>query len=397
MKSLPNYKYYLKHLRKKESIKYSFCQVSIYDVVDNACFNKLIRTIYRLKHNKRLEVKTYYLYHRFRKVDYINSNLTGRQIGSIATITPKKDKWIRSIELAYTYINNSEAIIQYTFSFNKVINTPLKIHQFIEDMIMYVKKEPYFFAYNDMTYINKVDYQELLRLDDILFADILQAFICTLFYTKLGKQFKLPIEYSYLIENYNKKIRNRLRNTFLCNEYEKGSEHIVISALENRYEFYYFIKGKYFPRPKMLDFFSTFPTEMYFTAFSRIEVAELERRMRKYLNSNKNFVSSRDLKWLVNKKRHINDQEQRMERTLSNENRKYISEMIDWCLYIRGKLQNGDFINYPEQTNYFLKMFEENLSYLNAIASVQNNKIIIIIAAATFLATIISIFVGILF
>ena len=387
-KQFPNYKYYLKHVWKKEPVKYSFFQVSIYDVLDNTGFNKLIRQVYRLKHNKQLKVDTHYKLHKFRKVNYIRSNITGQQVGTIARIFPVNDKWIRSIEIAYTYVNNSQAIIQYTFFFNKTINTLLKIHQFVEDNISYVKKEIYFLSH---TFTDRFSCREMLNLDEYLFDDILQAYICSLFYTQYGAYYRLPIEYSCRLTGYNQKIKNRLRKAFLCSEYEKNNSHIIVHSVDERYEMDCFCFGEGSSNPQMFRFFADFPSEMYFTAFYQIEERELERRMRKHLNSNKSFVSSKDLKWLVNKKRYITDQAQRMKRTLSDDYRRYIDHLVGWSCYVDGKKQNYDFLNYPEMTDHFLNLYNDNLAYLNTLASVQNNKVLVIVGAATFIATIIGI------
>lgn len=388
LRASPNYKYFLKHLGKNSYLKASFFRVSLYDVIDNNDFNKLIHRIYHLKRKYDLNVDTNYLLFRFRKVNYINSNLIGNHWGRIATITPKEDKWLHSIEIGYTYANNSQALIQFEFIFKKSMNTPLKIHQFIEDNIAYVKKEFYFFAYGKTESWDKADNRELLRLDETLFADVLQAYICTIFSTHYGKYYKLPIEYSCHIRNYNKKVQRKLRSAFLCAEYEKGNEHIVISSHSDRYEVYHFLAGKYYPNSILINYFSTFSSEMYFSAFSTIEVEELERRMRKYLNSSRSVISSKDIKWLVNKKRYIDEQAPRIERTLQPDNKKYISHLIEWNCFFQGKPQGRDIINYPEKTSYFLKLYEENLSYLNAISNVQNNKVLVFLAVATLIATI---------
>ena len=69
--------------------------------------------------------------------------------------------------------------------------------------------------------------------------------------------------------------------------------------------------------------------------------------------------------------------------------------MIGWTLHIAGKKEDEDFIDYPTNTNYFKTLYEQNLEYLTSIASVQNDKIVIVVSIATFLLTIISIIITI--
>lgn len=393
LESTPSYNYYLKYIGNKRKIICNFFIVSLFDLADNNGFNKLMRRIYRLKRRKGVRVETSYIYRRFRKLNYISSNMVGSSVGHIATITFLDDKWLRSIEISYTYVNNSQAIVQYEFTFKKIMNTPRLIHEFVIDNIMYVKKEMYFFAYGKLSFLDRANNKELYRLDDVLFSDILQAYICTLFYTKYGKSYNLPIEYRCQLRNYNKRVVKRLRRSFLCAEYEKDKEHILVSSTGDRFECYHFFSGKRYPNSLLFRFFSDFSCEMYYSAFYRMEIQELENRMRKYLNSSRSFVSSKDIKWLVNKKRYINEQKPRIERVLGEENRQYISHLIDWKCFFRGKQQSRDFLNYPDQTDYFLKLYDENLSYLDSIANVQNNKVLIFVSVLTLLATLIGIII----
>lgn len=395
-KAIPKYEYFLKHIQKKESIPTDFINVALYDVLDNNGMNHLIKKIYKLKKSGEYNVDTPYIKHSFKKVNYINSNITGTSVGCIADIELNSDKWIKKINISYTYINASEAVIQYNFCFRKVMSTYLQIHRFVIDSIFFVKKKWYFHTYADRNIVKNADYVELLKLDDIFFSDILQGYICTLFYTKYGVNYKLPIEYAVKIKRYNKKKAKKLKNLFLRECYQKGKEHMAISTLNyDRFELMHFETGKYFPDAFLLRYFSDFSTEMYFKAFRHIELTELEKHMRKYLNSRKTFVSAKDIKWLVNKIRYINEQEEKLNFTLSEKNYKWVEHLLKWDFYMHTEKQSDDFINYPRYTNYFLNLYEQNLEYLNSIASVQNNKIVVILTVLGLIATIVGIIISV--
>lgn len=393
-KALPEYKYYLKYQSKKDWVRGDFIHVAIYDVLDNNGLNKLVKSLHRLKKQGNYKVDINYLTRRFKKLNYINSNMTGQQTGVIGSIKFKEDKWISEINVSYTYINNSEAIIEYCFYFRKVMCTYVQIHGFVMDNILRAKKSWYFHTYANKSIIKKARYDELFRLDDIFFADILQSYICDLFYTQLGNKYKLPVEYSYKIYRSNYKKTKKLRNAFLTECYEKGKEYLIISDLNyDRFEAAHFYSGKYFHNPMLLYYFSDFSIEFYYKAFMKIELEELERHMRKYLNSRKKFVSSKDMKWLINKIRYIREREKRIEFVLKDENKKYIESKIGWSLFLHGKRENEDLINYPNQINRFKLLYEQNLEYLNSIASVQNDKIVIIVTITTLIVTIASVVV----
>ncbi len=396
--TLPNYDLFLKRYSKTDSLPSSFCNVALFDVIDNNGMNKLIKSIYKLKSHKKIySVNTPYLYNRFRKLNYINSNLNGNISGVIAEIKFKSSSWFHSININYTYINSSQCLIQYTFKFNNVISTNTQIHNFVLSQIKEIKKEPYFHSYANKKIIKTLDYKELLELDHIFFADILQGYICDLFYTEYGKHYKLPIEYCLRLHKYNNKKRNKLRNPFLCESYENGRNHMIISTLNyDRFELSLYNAGKYLPSPTLLRYCSTFSTEIYYMAFFHIETEELEKKMRKYLNSRKYFISSKDIKWLINKIRYIKEQKPKIEKVINNKGDTYYSDYFQWKSYYRGKVEEHGFINYPKYTDYFLNQYEQNLEYLNSIASVQNNLVVIIVAVATLIATLVGIIITLL-
>lgn len=391
---LTNYKYFLKHKDKTDSLPSSFFCVSLYDVLDNNGMNRLIKSIYKLKkHRKKYDVDISYRHYKFKKLNYIRlTNFATR--GIIADIKFKTSKWIWGIKINFTYLNTSQCLIQYSFCFRKLFRTNLQIHNFVIDEIIKIKKEQYFHSYANKDIIKNVGYEEILQLDDIFFADVLQGYICKMFYTEYGKKYKLPIEYCQKIRKYNFKKRRKLRNQFLCASYEKDREYLIIKTLNyDRFELLHYKAGKNFPDPTLLNFFTFFTTEMYFMAFYHIETIELEKKMRKYLNSRKKFISSQDIKWFINKVRYIREQKDIIER-----NKAYPEQManlINWKRYELGKTNGQDFINFPEYTDHFLNQYEQNLDYLNSLASVQNNLIVIVVAVLTLFATLAGIIITI--
>ena len=155
-KQMSNYKYFLKHYSHKDSVPSSFCYVTFYDVLDNDGMNRLIKSLYKLrKHKKKYSIRTHYLYPKFRKLNYINSNLTGTITGVIADVKLLASNWIDCISICYTYLNSSQCLIQYSFCFKKNMSTYLQIHDFVVDEILRIKKEDYFHSYADKAFIKK--------------------------------------------------------------------------------------------------------------------------------------------------------------------------------------------------------------------------------------------------
>ena len=399
-KELPQYTFFLKHVHKKDCIKTKFIKVSVYDILDNDGVNRLIKKLYKLKKKSSYKVSTYYLNHPFRKVNYISHNIVGRHTGLIAEVKFKDNNWLAGILISYTYANSSEMVIEYCFEFKKIMSTYVHIHDFIMDNILSVKKPPFFHAYADKSLISKADCSEIFKLDDIFFADILQAYICQMFYTQIGNTYKLPVEYDILTNKLTQNEKRKLRNAFLAECYERNGEFLIASNLNyDRFEVSYFRQGRCFPSAILLELFSLCSTEMRYKAFYTVELNSIELRMRKYLNSRRSFIHSDDIKWFVNKHRQIVEQDEVIKERLKSEEQVKLEfgNFIGWNVYYSGeRKEKYDLINYPMYTQYFKTLYQQNLEYLNSIASVQNNKVVTIVTVATFIATILSIVISLL-
>lgn len=390
--SIKGYNFYLRNLSKNDDLNNHFMSVSLYDMLDNNGMNKLIKKLYALEKDKNYKIRTYFRKPGLQKLNYISQTIGRTSVGSVGEIILKNNNWLSKILISYTYLNNSEVIIEYEFIFKKIMCTYQQIHNFVMNYVCLVEKEWYFHSYADKNFFNSADCREIVKLEYIFFADILQAFICGKLYTTLGRKYKLPIEYCNLIKKYNKNKAKKLRKVFLSECYEKEKEYLIVSDfIDERMEIGHFCTGKYFPNPIMLRLFADFSCETYYKIFYHIELEELERRMRKYLNYNRTFILAKDLKWFANKIRNIDDCEERIKDKVMDENKKYVDHLMGWELYIHGEKRKEDFVNYPHWTEYFKDLYKQNLGYLNSISLVQNNSIIIWVAVASLVATIIGI------
>ena len=120
--------------------------------------------------------------------------------------------------------------------------------------------------------------------------------------------------------------------------------------------------------------------------------------MSKYLNSYKRFVSSKDIKGLINKLRYIREQKGLIQDRI--ESMKYYNDecLNEWILMLKGKKQsNKSFIMFPKRIDKFEKMYLNNLEYIKSISSTQNNTVVIVVALATLFATIAGIVLTIIF
>jgi hypothetical protein len=395
----PEYEYLLKHYDKKTWHDAFYC-VAIYDVLDNKGFKKLINSIYRLKkQNKEYEVETHYINHRFGKVNYISKNYEGGFISHIADIKLKNHKWLSKIDISFTYCNLSEVVIEYRFCFKKVINSSVLRHRFVVDELPTTTKELYFHSFANRQLISNLNFNQMFECDSVFFLDILQAYICSLFFTNYGKNYQLPAEFCITIRKYNSKTRKRINKLFLhwCYEHKYKTEHLLVDSLsQDRRIFYHYIHGRCLGEPILLRYFKEYSMEMYFQSFYNLEISELDIHMRKYLNSNKKYVSVKDIKWIINKLRYINEQKRKIKLIIENKEVRDVDSLNEWELYLHGKKEdNYYFIMFPEYIEKFEAMYNNNLEYLNSISSTQNDKVIIVITVLTLAATLIGVLASI--
>ena len=385
--------YLIKH--DNDSNKESFFEVSIYDVLDNRGVKKLVNGIYKMKRKKKLfKVETFYRNRKLNNTNYINIFSSSRGWARIGDISFNKHKWLSKISITHTANNSSEIIVEYNFQFKKVIDSSFKIHLFVMDELKNAKKELYFHSFANKNIIKNAKFEELYECDNAFFGDILQSYICEYFYTKYGTKYKLPMEYCFSVDNFEQ-FREKLlqrKSPLQIYIHDNRSELICVdSFLDDRYTVSHYCKAPHFPNPILLHFFSDMSMELYLQTFYDIEKYELEKHMRKYLNSRKRFVKNKDIKWLIRKIRNISEQKNEIEEIEKKKARYAVYKKDEWYLYFDGKKQKETFIMFPEKLNRFEQIYTNHLEYLKSIASTQNDQAILIISLLAFIASVIGI------
>lgn len=394
-KEKPEYKYYLRH-KDKKSYRESFVNIAVYDVLDNYGFKKLINGIYKMKNNKKqFSADTNYINRRLNNINYINKDSFIRGWGLIGEIAFNDHKWFSKLTITYTSNNSAEIIVKYDFHFKKIISSSFQIHQFVLDELKQAKKEIYFHSYANIKLIEKGNFKNLYECDYLFFCDILQSYICKYFFSYIGKENKLPVEFCICVSNFKSFKKFILNEPALLSCYKNDTEKelLCISSYyyDDRYLAFHYCKGPYLPNSILLSLFSDMSMEFYFQVFSKIEEYELEKHMRKYLNSRKRFVSNKDIKWLINKIRLINEQKNEIGKIVKHFNKHSKWDTNEWFLVLDGKRQDEKLIQYPKYLSEFENMYNNNLEFLKSISATQNDKVVIVIALATLIATIIGI------
>jgi len=395
IQSISGYTAFLKHVSKKDPIQSELSNIALYDVLDNDGMTKLIKSIYKLK--KRRNIEVHHLNYRkknLRKLNYINSQKYNW--ASIVKLKFHDDKWIREVNILYTNLNDSEIIIQYDFNFKVVLNNYVKVHDFVMDNIINLKLPYFLTSYIDDKFFDNVKYIDIFSLEYELFVDILQTFITNNLYSKHGNRYKLPVEYSYRIKRHNKRKDRILKNSFLQLCYYKEGMYILYNNfLRERAEFEVYSRSKYLTKPILLEYFSKYSMEFYLIAFNDFETNQLEKRMRKYLNSNKKNINSNDLKWFIVKIKQLTEEKSRIITNLKS-NSDFSGDILGWELYVNNQKWEEDFLQFPKKIDHFLDKYNQNFDYLKSLSTVQNDRIIIWVTLITLALTVAGILISII-
>ena len=164
---------------------------------------------------------------------------------------------------------------------------------------------------------------------------------------------------------------------------------MMIDSFSDRFYAFNYFYGRQYTSRHLFDYFAKFSTEMYYRAFRSIEIVELEKVMRKYLNLRKKSVSANDIKWLINKLRGIEEEEERLRKELEDHSKK-----SEWMRLKDGNWLNDDIITGSNTTTYFREIYQKNLEYLQALSSTRDNKIIYFITIISLVVALIGLLIS---
>ena len=356
--------------------------VSIYDVVNNNDVNKLVKKIYQLKRNKNYSVEISYKKKFIKDINYIRPEFDHTGHGIFAKIKFLNDSLISYIDMAWSQINNEEAIIEYEIHLKKCIDSFSIIHDYILENYKNLRKIKYsIFYFNIENFLN--DDSQNIQTEFKYFRTILQQKISKVSTSHYSKKYLLPIKFTYLIKNKTKKIMKYIEKPFLEESFIVDKDHyLILNTIEEfeGIEINEVIFKKRFNPINMVVMMSELKMPLYYRFFYNIEKQELEYKIGKYLNSKKIFVNIWNYKWLLNKKRRLDEKRfyninNKRSKSINGFSNKKIS-LIDELL-----IKNiGD-------------VYSENIEYINNLNTINYNTIAFAISVLALIIAIVAIFI----
>lgn len=356
--------------------------VSIYDVVNNNDVNKLVKKIYQLKRNKNYSVEISYKKKFIKDINYIRPEFDHTGHGIFAKIKFLNDSLISYIDMTWSQINNEEAIIEYEIHLKKCIDSFSIIHDYILENYKKLRKIKYsIFYFNIENFLN--DDSQNIQTEFKYFRTILQQKIGKVSTSNYSKKYLLPIKFTYLIKNKTKKIMKYIEKPFLEESFIVDKDHyLILNTIEEfeGIEINEVIFKKRFNPINMVVMMSELKMPLYYRFFYNIEKQELEYKIGKYLNSKKIFVNIWNYKWLLNKKRRLDEKRfyninNKRSKSINGFSNKKIS-LIDELL-----IKNiGD-------------VYSENIEYINNLNTINYNTIAFAISVLALIIAIVAIFI----
>ncbi|MDD7572946.1 MAG: hypothetical protein PUJ72_01665 [Eubacteriales bacterium] len=169
---------------------FSLCEIKFYDVLRNEGVSKLLKKLYSLP-SQKYKVRNYYKKPTSKsKYDYIHMQHFNSESGIFAEIDFLKDKYIKSIEISWSQIDNFFAMLEYNFVFKKCFDENL-LEDFIIKNLSLLNKRDYRSFYTIRT-DNEHNYDCLIQSKNELFSVVCQHYITSLFYSEQGSKYQLP-------------------------------------------------------------------------------------------------------------------------------------------------------------------------------------------------------------
>lgn len=158
-----------------------------------------------------------------------------------------------------------------------------------------------------------------------------------------------------------------------------NNQYLIINNLEDYEgaEINEFIFKKYFNTIDFVLIFSQLRMPLYYKLFYNIEKYELEKRITKYLNSNKIIINFWDYKWLLNKNKRIN--EKRFYKLKYEKNIKCYSN------------PKSNILDY-NLINGIRKVYSENIEFIKNINSLNYNILTFIVSFVALIVAVVCIF-----
>ncbi len=343
-------------------LDYFVPQVKICDVISNAGMRHLINSIYKLSRKKyKVTNIAYKKTTKLHKYDYVHIQKRHCLLIKLAEVQFIDSKYIQSIDVSMTQINDIYAFIEYDISFKCMLDEE-KRNQFILDYLPQITDNDYWIRVNN--YSDK--WKTIYEMNRDYFRLICQHFVTTLFFSESGVKRKLfnivyqirkePIDVNKIYFEDDLSYYNKDKNIVLNRNYE-NENYVLLSG------------NNVIPYFSLCEYVMKYGNKFYLRIFGESELVLFEMEYSKYVSGRKKILFNKDIIRLFKQTRSFSEHQ-----PLKSSEQEMMEEFDkNWDFYKgNGKCRLEDII-YINIEDY-KKVYEEKYNYMEKMAEINYTK-----------------------
>ena len=355
-------------------LDYYVPKVKIYDILSNDGMAKLVNSLYKLSPKKYKVIDVLYRKQTvLHKYDYVHIQKEHCFLGRLAEVQFIDSKYIKSIDITVTQMNDIYAFIEYDISFNISLNEEER-NQFIIDYLPQITDDDYFGNFN----IDDGHKLEMIyEMNQIYFEYICQHFVTSLFFSETGAKRKL-LSVIYQIRKESIDINKIYLGDGLCISYYDKDKNIILNRNYDSTNYVLLSGNNVIPNFGISEYIMKYGNIFYLRIMGEPELTFFEKEYSKYVSGRKKIYFNREIIKLFKQVRSFSECQplRGSEQDLMKDFDK------NWILYKgnnKCRLKDYKYIKIED----YKKIYEEKYDYMEKMAEInytKSNQVIAVIS-----------------
>ena len=366
-------------------LDYYVPKVKIYDILSNDGMAKLVNSLYKLSPKKYKVIDVLYRKQTvLHKYDYVHIQNEHCFLGRLAEVQFIDSKYIKSIDITVTQMNDIYAFIEYDISFNISLNEEER-NQFIIDYLPQITDDDYFGNFN-------IDdghkFEMIYEMNQIYFEYICQHFVTSLFFSETGAKRKL-LSVIYQIRKESIDINKIYLGDGLCISYYDKDKNIILNRNYDSTNYVLLSGNNVIPNFGISEYIMKYGNIFYLRIMGEPELTFFEKEYSKYVSGRKKIYFNREIIKLFKQVRSFSEcqplrgSEQELMKNFDK----------NWILYkgnTKCRLKDDKYIKIED----YRKIYEEKYDYMKKMAEINYTKSNQVIAVISVIIAILAIIIA---
>ena len=366
-------------------LDYYVPKVKIYDILSNDGMAKLVNSLYKLSPKKYKVIDVLYRKQTvLHKYDYVHIQKEHCFLERLARVKFINSKYIKSIDITVTQMNDIYAFIEYDISFNISLNEEER-NQFIIDYLPQITDDDYFGNFN----IDDGHKLEMIyEMNQIYFKYICQHFVTSLFFSETGAKRKL-LSVIYQIRKESIDINKIYLGDGLCISYYDKDKNIILNRNYDSTNYVLLSGNNVIPNFGISEYIMKYGNIFYLRIMGEPELTFFEKEYSKYVSGRKKIYFNREIIKLFKQVRSFSEcqplrgSEQELMKNFDK----------NWILYkgnTKCRLKDDKYIKIED----YRKIYEEKYDYMKKMAEINYTKSNQVIAVISVIIAILAIIIA---